>query len=69
MTPWKPLDQEPVLTVDETLVCSVVQEGGSKKALFLIVGAYKNQPHMTVATNRHIKEFSQDRPAFMKEVP
>lgn len=41
MEPWKPLDQEPVLAVDETLVCSVVQEGGS----ILIVDAYKSQPH------------------------
>lgn len=45
MAPWKPLDQEPVLAVDETLVYSVVQERGSKRALFLIVDAHKSQPH------------------------
>lgn len=45
MASWKPLAQDPVLPIDEMLICSVVQKGGSKRGLFPTVDAYKSQPH------------------------
>lgn len=75
MASWEPLAQDPVLPLDEMLICSVVQGEEPREGYFQLWDGYGSQPHARDRIKRLGPQTGMQedlegtvRPVFMKEI-